>query len=80
MLKDKSRVLVFGALVLLVLVLMNGGNHMHGIHLFQGFSWLSWALFGLFVWLLFTRSGCCSGNSEDILEDEDLEEVAEDEE
>jgi hypothetical protein len=74
MLKDKSRVLFLGALVLLIVALSNGGIHLHGFRFFHGFTWLSWLLFGLFIWLLLTRTGCCGGGDDgDELSDEDLD-------
>jgi len=62
MFKDKSRVVLFGALVILVLALMGGGPHLHGFHFFHGHSWLRWILFGLLIWLLVSRTGCCGGS------------------
>ncbi|NNE35175.1 MAG: hypothetical protein HKN13_08070 [Rhodothermales bacterium] len=74
MLKDKSRILLFGALILLVLVLMDGGTHIFGFGLFHHASWLRWLLMGLLVWLVLSRCGCCgSHSSRDEMEEMDLE-------
>jgi hypothetical protein len=79
MLKDKSRVVLLGALVILVLALMGGGPHLLGFHFFHGHSWLRWILFGLLMWLILSRSGCCGGtdHSEDEASPEQPEESEE---
>lgn len=86
MLKDKSRILLFGALILLVLVLVNGGIHISGFSLFHGASWLRWVLLGLLIWLITSRCGCCrcgvsNGDGEDVESDDEegIEEGEEDE-
>ena len=73
MLRDKSRVLLLGALVLLIITLSSAGIHWHGFRFFHGFSWLSWVLFGLLIWLITTRMGCCG---ERRTHDEEEEEAA----
>ncbi len=83
MLKDKSRLLLFGALILLVLVLMDGGVFIHGFSLFHGVSWLRWVLLGRLIWLITSRCACCrSGVCDPDMEDveSDNEEAAEEEE
>jgi len=66
MFRDKSRVLIFAAIVLLIIVLMNGGSHWFGFQVHHhGFSWLRWILFGLLIWLVLSRAGCCGGGDED---------------
>ena len=77
MFKDKSRILLLGALVLLVMVLMDGGSHFHGFGLFHGLSWLRWVLLGVLIWLIVSRCGCCGSSAshdeaeEEIIEEED---------
>ncbi|GMQ81915.1 MAG: hypothetical protein BMS9Abin05_1352 [Rhodothermia bacterium] len=60
---DKSRIILFGALVVLVIVLVDGSFDFHFFGLMHGTSWVRWVLFGLLFWLLFSRRGCC-GKSE----------------
>ena len=70
MLRDKSRVLLLGALALLIITLSSVGIHWHGFRFLHGFSWLSWILFGLLIWLIATRMGCCGERRPDDEEEE----------
>ena len=77
---DKSKILLFGGLVLLVVVLMNGGLHLHGFGIHHGGSWTRWVLFGLLFWFLFSRGGCCGGcGYSDDSGEEEAEESSDDE-
>jgi len=78
---DKSRIILFGALIVLVMVLVNGGFGFHGISFMHGGSWVRWILFGLLFWLLFSRCGCCGKKgcrSTDDVEDESTDESTDD--
>jgi hypothetical protein len=83
MLKDKSKLLLLGALVVLVLALSNGALFAHGIG-FHGFhGWPKIFLIGLVIWMLCGgRGSCCGGGSgsEDAAGSEDNEEAEETEE
>ncbi len=78
---DKSRIVLFGALIVLVMVLMSGGFGFHGFGMMHGGSWVRWILFGLLFWFLFSRCGCgrkCGCKSSEDIDDESSEDSSED--
>lgn len=78
MFKDKSRLLLLGALVLLFLVFSNGSFSI-GIGNFpflHGFSLLKIALIAFVIWF-FVRGGCCGKSCGTV---DDVEEAAAEEE
>ena len=80
---DKSRILLFGALIVLVIVLMDGGFNFHFFGPLHGTSWVRWILIGLVFWLLFSRCGCCRKSGCNVakdVEDDSSDEASEDSE
>ena len=70
MFKDKSKLLVLGAIVALVLSLSNGGLFFHGFGLMSFHGWPKIVLIALVVWMLCGCRGSGCG-SHDVRIDED---------
>ena len=72
MFRDKSKLLLLGALVVLVLTLADGSFFSHGFGLFHFHGWTRILLIAFAVWLLLGCRGCRCGSdteSDDSTED-----------
>jgi len=80
MLRDKSRILLFGALAVLFITLLNGGFSFHGIGIYHFHGWAKIALIAFAIYLLVGRGCCCGGNGADAEDDSADEAEANDDE
>ncbi len=80
MFKDKQKVVILGAIVLLFVVLSSGGFSISvgDIHIFRHRTWLIVLLMALGWWFFCGGSKCCCGSRCGVSQDEDSGEEADD--
>ena len=61
MLRDKSRLLLLGALAVLFIVLLSGGFSFNGIGIYHFHGWGKILLIAFAIYFLVGRGGCCGG-------------------
>ncbi len=59
MFRNKSRLLLFGALAVLFISLLSGGFSFHGMGMYHFHGWGKIALIAFAVYFLVGRCGCC---------------------